>query len=479
MASINNDNSENLINDNTNDQQDTSSNDESGIDNTETDKKDDDDLISDSADGDSEEADTYYCHDQNYDELDPFPADDPGTVSGIDPAAAKKGKAPKDNKLVNIRAIEQRLSQKGIKVRYNEITKVIEIFGMPTIYSEENAANTINTVIADEFRTEGKKVTDKAVENAIKVIADKNRYNPVKKKLDSTIYNGKDYLQIIFKILRIEGDEFSQMLVRKWLHQCIALALNDPHNPISADGVLTLHGGQGAAKTLFFRILVPDPDLFGEGISINVESKDSKIQATTVWIAEIGELDSTLKRKQAQLKAFLTCPRDTYRIPYDRSAIRPVRRTSFCATVNPDTFLNDDTGSRRFYVVHVDMIDKITLLSLTKDDIWQLWRQIYEQYYLPDPQGFRLTDEEREALESRNSNFETAMPGEIELMDQLDFLRPYSDWKYYTISDLQKRFNLYTVSTASQLGKVLAKIAREKPEVLTKNISGTKMYFLP
>ena len=39
---------------------------------------------------------------------------------------------------------------------------------------------------------------------------------------------------------------------------------------------------------------------------------------------------------------------DTYRQPYARVATTKPRRTSFCATVNPQEFLNDETGSRRW-----------------------------------------------------------------------------------------------------------------------------------
>lgn len=137
------------------------------------------------------------------------------------------------------------------------------------------------------------------------------------------------------------------------------------------------------------------PDLFAEGVSIDLNNKDTVIQSTGVWIAEMGELDSTLKREQSALKAFLTAARDTYRMPYARAQIRKPRRTSFCATVNPKEFLNDETGSRRFWVIHPNGIDVERIRGLSADWLKQMWRQVYEQLYMPNPQGFRLTKEER------------------------------------------------------------------------------------
>ena len=135
------------------------------------------------------------------------------------------------------------------------------------------------------------------------------------------------------------------------------MALNDEMSPYGADGVLVIRGPQGAGKTLFCSRIAMKAEWFAEGVSIDLDKKDTVIQATSVWIAEMGELDSTLKREQLALKAFVTACCDTYRQPYARVATTKPRRTSFCATVNPQEFLNDETGSRRWWVVEPTKID--------------------------------------------------------------------------------------------------------------------------
>lgn len=166
-------------------------------------------------------------------------------------------------------------------------------------------------------------------------------------------------------------------------------------------------------------------DWFAEGVSLDLDNKDSIIQSTGCWITEMGELDSTLKREQSALKAFVTATKDTYRQPYARVAVNKPRRTSFCATVNPKEFLVDETGSRRFWVIEPKRIDLERLRALTPEWVAQLWRQIYEQYYLPDPEGYRLTEDEKAELQRRNRKYNKTIPGEIELMDNLD-------WGMYT-----------------------------------------------
>ena len=69
-----------------------------------------------------------------------------------------------------------------------------------------------------------------------------------------------------------------------------------------------------------------------------------------------GEIDSTLKKEQSALKAFLTSPEDDIREPYAKKSIRRPRTTSFCASVNPYMFLKDSTGNRRFWVIHTEKI---------------------------------------------------------------------------------------------------------------------------
>ncbi len=70
----------------------------------------------------------------------------------------------------------------------------------------------------------------------------------------------------------------------------------------------------------------------------------------------MGEIESTLKRDMARLKAFMTEKYDVYRIPFATSAMMRPRRTSFCFTCNPEYVLKDG-DNRRFWVVPVIDVD--------------------------------------------------------------------------------------------------------------------------
>ena len=383
-----------------------------------------------------------------------------------------------DEGMVTSDDIRRALKTMGITVRLDVISSQVEITGMPEQYSYTNAANTLPTLIYDYFSKRGIRVTKQVIEDSLILIEDENRFNPVEEMVTSTTWDGEDRISALISILGISHDEDYILIFTKWLHQCIAMALNDDMEPYGADGAFVIQGPQGCGKTFFCRTIAMKSDWFAEGISIDLDKKDSIIQATGKWIAEMGELDSTLKREQSALKAFVTSAKDTYRLPYAKVAVNKPRRTSFCATVNPKEFLNDETGSRRFWVVEPTDIDVASLKELDADWLRQLWTQVYHTLFLPDPQGFRLTDEERERLEKRNEQYSKPIPGEIEILDQLHWEVPVEKWQWKKTSDLIKDLNLRGVN-ANQIGRVLTKLMKRDGRIKCKAPHNVKHYLVP
>ena len=378
---------------------------------------------------------------------------------------------------VTSKEVKQILEKLHITVRLNVISGMVEIEGMPPQHSKSNAANVLPVLIMDYITKHNMKCSKQTLDDCLVLIEDENRFNPVEEMLLSQKWDGTDRLNELSQILGIDGNETECRYLSKWCHQSVALALNDDIEPAGADGVLVIQSEQGAGKTLFCATIAIKSDWFAEGISIDLTNKDSVIQATNCWIAELGELDSTLKREQSALKAFLTSKTDTYRQPYARVQTKKPRRTSFCATVNPQEFLNDETGSRRYWVVKPKQIDVERLKALSQEWLMQLWVQVYEQFYLKNPQGFRLTAEEREQLQRDNAQYSKPLPGEIELYDSLEWNYPVSKWNWYRTTTIKQALNLPV--TAAQLGKVLTKLASNDSRIQMKAPKNQKQYLLP
>lgn len=369
----------------------------------------------------------------------------------------------------------------GTQVRRNLITGKLEIVNIPPAYSEEEAVNILPTLLWDllkPFKIKGANTT--AIQKGLAVLADENRYNPVLDMLRGTTWDGLNRLPTLLEILGIDGNSFYALLVRKWMIQCVALVHNTYRYQEAAEGVLVLQGVQGIGKTTFFRRIAIKPEWLAEGVTLDMKNKDSIIRATGVWITELGELESTLKKEQSSLKAFITQKVDSIRAPYAAESVDRPRHTSFGATVNQSRFLKDETGDRRFFVIPVESIDLDKLLKLPNEWFVQLWAEV-KLWWEEDSRGFRLSPVEREHLNGLNQSHREMLPGEEEIRLAMDWDLPREQWRAFTSSQLKlERFYLDRI-TSQQIGRVLVRLAGEdkRIEVSENSHSRVKTYTLP
>ncbi|MBR1730947.1 MAG: hypothetical protein IJ725_00730 [Ruminococcus sp.] len=406
-------------------------------------------------------------------------------ISELNKALKKRSagyESPAEVKKLCQYTVEDVLSRLGITVRLNLATKRIEVDGLGSealleLYSSSNILSVLPTVILDQLRADdikGLGQGTKLIEQYLFNIADINRYNPMPEMLEKNENDDEGVPAYVGAILGL-SDEFYIALVKKWFIQCVALAYNTPDNPVSAEGVLVLQGAQGCGKTSFFRRMALKSEWFTEGAVIDVRNKDSIISALSTWICELGEIDCTLKREQSALKAFITRPLDRIRFPYAAAESELARNTSLCGTVNPDRFLNDLTGARRYWVVQVDSIAKKALFSLKDDEIQHIWGYFYH-LYKENPDGFRLSEEERERIEGRNRRHNCELKYEAEVLDLLDFELEEDYWSEVRPSALA---GFMGKVPAVQVGKILSKLAEDDKRVKVIQKHKTRTYVVP
>lgn len=396
---------------------------------------------------------------------------------------------PQRGEWLTLAAFRGFLQGAGLAVKYNVLTKRLDFTGDLRGVSSGNAANILPIVIADEIRatTGAKGCSTERIREFLAAAAELERYNPVKMYLDGTQWDKIDRFPLLYGALGIESDSKYQNYLKKWLVQCVALGLNNEDKPTGAEGVLVLAGPQGCGKTAFFRNLCPD-GLFAEGAALDVSNtgagKDSLLKALGGWICELGELDSTTRREQPALKAFITSPWDEIRTPYAVAATRSARRTSFAGTVNGDSFLADTTGSRRFWTIPVSDMDLNFIIDLLPEMREQIWAQAF-QMYKENPQGFRLTDKEMETLQADNRAFETLLSYEMEIRAELDPDMDFSEWVWRSAADIRHSEAVPKNADSRQIGKAMQRIAadleKEVPEgeKLSRTVHGLKQYRFP
>jgi hypothetical protein len=361
-----------------------------------------------------------------------------------------------ENEILTTKIVRETLEVLGIGNKLNIINHKVSISGAPNSWSYENTENNLPVYLRDFYiACRVKHAGKNDICDRLDVVADEGRFNPVLEAMRRLPWDGTDRIKYAAQGILRTTDAFDALLIKKWFWQTISLALNDERQPYGGDGALVLQGRQGIGKTSFFREICVWPDLFIEGKLIDARDKDSVIQATENWICELGELERMTRADDKTLKAMITNSVDVYRTPYARKAVRRARRTSFCGTVNPDAFLVDETGNRRYWVVAVQNADLRALQTMSEQDKLQLWAQAYS-LYLRDPQGFRLTPEERDELDRRNAGHSVILPGELELMELFDFDMPVDKWQWTRPAQILTRGNI----PPERIGRAIAKIAK-------------------
>ena len=217
----------------------------------------------------------------------------------------------------------------------------------------------------------GWKIGPEAVVKAILHVARQTPVHPVRDylqrvKADPSI-TPYDLDQVAPNLFRA-SQPLHVAMVRKWLIGAAARALQPG---CQMDYCLVLKGGQGLLKSTGLKALTS-----GEWFtSTHADGdKDFLQNVHSCWIYELAELETITNRKQAgALKNLITTATDVFRPPYGRTAERMDRQSVFCATVNKDQFLRDDTGNRRFWVVPIEGSDQLDRDAITaaRDAIWK------------------------------------------------------------------------------------------------------------
>ena len=283
------------------------------------------------------------------------------------------GVRPAKDHIGNTKAL---MDHYGFSARFNVMARAMEL----TLDGELVAEGQGRVRAKLENRCAEHQLSRTAVEPHLLEIADP--YHPVADWLDADVggWDGVDRFAQVASTLHLRRGYRLQTLayglLRTWCRLAAAMATATERVPV-AQGALTLQGVQGAGKTRWLEALAGKSDFFLSGIHLDPSDKDSVARATSRWIVELGEIDGTFRKADvAALKAFITKDKDTYRVPYGRTQETFVRRTAFCATVNPQHFLVDETGNRRWWTIPVDFCD---VAALQQIDVRQFWLQMRQE----------------------------------------------------------------------------------------------------
>ncbi|MDA8229701.1 MAG: virulence-associated E family protein, partial [Magnetospirillum sp.] len=220
------------------------------------------------------------------------------------------------------------------------------------------------------------------------------RVHPVREYLQSLRWDGVPRLETwAITYLGAADTRLNRAFGSLWMISGIARIMRPG---AKADHMLILEGAQGAKKSTALKVLAGS-DWFTDELA-EIGSKDAAQQMRGVWIIEIAELDALGRADVSRIKSFLSRTNDRYRPPYERYVVDVPRQCVFAGSVNPDTYLRDETGNRRFWPIRCGRID-IDALRRDRDQLWAEAMAMYAQgaiWWLADPELIALANAEQE-----------------------------------------------------------------------------------
>jgi hypothetical protein len=353
------------------------------------------------------------------------------------------------------------LGQHQDRLRYNELTMFVEVLTGKGWCAVVDADMDSAYVLLSQ---KGWVIGVDPITKAACHVARQQSFHPVKQYLldleqDSTV-EPFDLDQVAPQFFR-STDPLHVAMVRKWLVGAVARAMNPG---CQMDYALVLQSRkQGIGKSTSFRDLA-SADWFTSTVPDG--DKDFLLNVHSCWIFELAELESvTGKRDAGRLKNLITSSTDMFRVPYGRTAERRKRSSVFCGTVNEDTFLRDETGNRRYWVVPIEGSEPLDRdgLKAARDGIWRAALAAWRDGELP------MLSRAQEALsEIQNGQFIQADPWLAMLQAAMEaspqqWEVPFSTADALLMARLRQREQI-SKRDETQIGPLLRQLGFEKKQ---------------
>ena len=243
---------------------------------------------------------------------------------------------------------------------------------------------------------------EKALRDAIRIVANENRFHPIQEYLQALRWDGQPRIQhALHRFLGAEECQFNTECLKIFMLGAISRVF---HPGIKFELMLCLVGSQGAGKSSFFRLLAVRDEWFSDDLKkIDDDNVYRKMQGH--WIIEMSEMLATASAKSIEeIRSFISRQKETYKVPYDIHPEDRPRQCVFAGTSNSLDFLPlDRAGNRRFLPVMVEP-DKAEVHILENETasrayIDQMWAEAMTIYHSGD---FRLSLPKKLEEEARN-----------------------------------------------------------------------------
>lgn len=190
-------------------------------------------------------------------------------------------------------------------------------------------------------------------------------FDPVETYLRSLKWDGVPRIaQVPADYMGCKPSPLLASMFRRWM---IGAAKRVLEPGCQMDNVLILYSPeQGMRKTSFFRALAKG---WHTETELDIGNKDVFLTLHRSWILEWSELSNIRRLEQARVKSFLTRTHDNFRPPYGHTNVNKPRAGVIAGSTNDQKFLDDPTGSRRFWILAVGYINTVKFEPVV-DQLW-------------------------------------------------------------------------------------------------------------
>ncbi len=263
--------------------------------------------------------------------------------------------------------------------QYNEFTDEVETNkNVPSLYIEKGKMKDFYAEsVALQLENNGFSLFSmNLIDAAIRQVAHKKTYNPVKDWINRQKWDGKPRIETMFIDLFGADDT---PFVRNTARLMMAGLVERPIKPgCKFDVCVVLHGGQGLGKTTFCEGMAAS-GYYSRGLSsYSISDKDTCQKLLDSHVVELEELAAMGKTSIEEVKSMIDTREMKFRQPYGRNTESYLCHHVFIGTTNSTTFLKDLTGSRRFYVIECK--SRLNRELFTSDYIAQLYAEAFAYY---------------------------------------------------------------------------------------------------
>lgn len=148
--------------------------------------------------------------------------------------------------------------------------------------------------------------------------------------------------------------------------------------------MIVLEGAQDKGKSTALRALTNghlDGDSGIQWFRDNMpelDHRDIGMYMQGVWIIEAAELSAIRGKEWERTKAFISSPRDTFRVPWGRNMQDYPRQCIFAGTTNEDEWGGDQTGLVRFWPFRADKPEVDAILR-DRDQLWAEAKFLFDE----------------------------------------------------------------------------------------------------